>query len=95
MNHDATTPIHVETPEPITVLESALIAIHADSSKAIHLGPRQARDLCEYIDSLEMEKATLQSIIHDLGERDRLQMAVMDKLGGEGWHEEPADVLDE
>jgi len=65
----------------ITPLESALIAIRAhDTSKVVHLGPRQARQLCEYIDDLETGTAVLQSIVHDCDERERLQMAVMKRL---------------
>ena len=62
---DVNQPRIIKTPEPITVLESALTAIQDDSSKSIYLEPRQARELRLYIKELE-------SMVRVLGDAEYL-----------------------
>ena len=62
---DVNQPRIIDTPEPITVLESALTAIQDDSSKSIYLEPRQARELRLYIKELE-------SMVRVLGDAEYL-----------------------
>lgn len=48
--HRINEPSPVENAEPITVLESALIALKSDNSKSVHLSPRQAKAVLDEID---------------------------------------------
>ena len=51
--NDINQPVTVETPAPITVLESALAALESDSSKSVHLSASQASAVLLHIQMIE------------------------------------------
>ena len=65
-NYEPIEPIAVDTPEPISVLESALIALEPDTKTEIYLSPRQALALLAYIEKLEGCQKRLAKLEHQL-----------------------------
>ena len=51
----------VPNPEPITALQSALDKLNDDSSKMVHLEPRQVKALRKHLDELKRENAELRA----------------------------------
>ena len=71
---DINQPVEVSTPEPITVLESAMNALTHDSSKTVHLSPGQA--LALLVEDERKEEVIIE-LVHEIerleGENIRLR----------------------
>ena len=84
-------PIPVARPEPRTVLESALLALESNSSKLIHLSPRQAEAVLIYIKRLKRYRDKSDVVCQNLAVR----LAEMGKPTVTVWDNETDEVYDE
>ena len=62
-------PIPVARPEPRTVLESAMLALESNSSKSVHLSPRQAEVVLIHIGNLRRKIERYEGTISYVADR--------------------------